>query len=231
MLLGLGGTSLSLSDSGLGLCHTLGEEGSVLGGELLLLLGVSSLDGHSMSLVLQSLWCHKSLDLGCLCVCLLSLLGDLSSDHKLSYIIFLGQVEELADLGGTLWSKTFWLGDIGESGDIGLALLDDCQGEDGEVVSRDATSNGFSLSLARSSGSVARVTLREQESDSGRVEDTLLHRETLFVVSSRDLEDVPLELIADRVPWHFVSHSLVHEDTDFSLIVNVNQFVRPIGWV
>lgn len=109
LLLGLSRSSLSLGNSGLGLGDSLGQEGGVLGGVLLLLLGVLSLDGDSMSLVLQSLWGHQSLDLWRLCVCLLSLLCDLSSDDELSDIVLLGQVEESSNLGGSLWSETFWL--------------------------------------------------------------------------------------------------------------------------
>lgn len=140
-MLGLGGSSLSLGDSGLGLRDSLGQQGCVLGSVLLLLLSVPSLDGESMSLVLESLRGHQSLDLWCLCVCLLALLGDFTSDDKLSDIVLFRQVEESSNLGGPLWSETLWLRYVGETWDVGLTLLDNREGEDGEVVSGDASTD------------------------------------------------------------------------------------------
>lgn len=75
------------------------------------------------------------------------------------------------------------------------------------------------------------MSLGKQESHSGWVQDSLLHWESLLVVSSGDLEDVSLELVTDTVTWNLVSHSLVHEDTDLSVVIDIDQFVRPIGWV
>jgi len=54
--------------------NSLGEELGVLVGRILGLLSTSSLDCDSVSLVLHSLRCDKSLDLGSLCVGLSTLL-------------------------------------------------------------------------------------------------------------------------------------------------------------
>lgn len=75
------------------------------------------------------------------------------------------------------------------------------------------------------------MSLGEQKSHTGGVEDTLLHWESLLVVSSGNLEDVTLELVTDTVTWNLVSHSLVHEDSDLSVVVDIDQFVGPIGRV
>lgn len=42
--------------------------------------------------------------------------------------------------------------------------------------------------------------------------DTLLHRETLLVVSTSDTEDVTLPFVTQRVTWNFLGHFLVVED-------------------
>lgn len=126
------------------------------------------------------------------------LLGDdLSSDDELSDVVLLGEVEELSDLGGPLGSEPLGEGLGGESLDLLLSLLDDDDREDGDVVSDDASSDRLSLPLSGSSGSVARVAVGEEELDSVREQDTLLHRESLLVVSTSDSEDVSLPLVTD----------------------------------
>lgn len=87
--------------------------------------------------------------------------------------------------------------DIGEAGDILLALLDDGQSEDGQVHADDAATDGLALALAGAAGSVAGVAVGEQETDTGRLHDTLLHRETLLVVASGDSKDVSLPLVPE----------------------------------
>lgn len=123
-----------------------------------------------------------------------------------TYIVILGEVEELADLSGALGAETLGLDDVGQAGDVGLALLDDAEGQDGQVHADDAAADGLSLALAGSSGAVAGVAVGEEEADTAGVEDTLLHGETLLVVSSGDAEDVALELVADGVTGDLSAH-------------------------
>ena len=72
--------------------------------------------------------------------------------------------------------------------------------------------------------SVARHAVRQQQAHTVVAQHTLLHRETLLVVSSSDAshsqphaqtlpEDVALELVAQAVALHFLGDSLVHERT------------------
>ena len=123
-----------------------------------------------------------------------------------TYIVLLAEAEESADLGGSLGTEALGVDDVGQAGDVGLALLDDGEGENGEVHADDATTDGLAATLTAAAGSVAGVAVGEEESDTGRVHDTLLHGETLLVVAAGDLEDVTLELIAEVVTGDFLAH-------------------------
>ena len=83
-------------------------------------------------------------------------------------IITLLETEELANFGGTLGSETFGVHDIGQAGNLSFALLDDGQGEHRQILADNTTTDGFSFTFTGSAGSVARMTIREEESDTGR---------------------------------------------------------------
>ena len=163
--------------------------------------------------------------------------------------------------------------DVGDTWDIGISLLNNGESEDGKVHSDDASTNGLALTLTGSARSVARVALRKEKADTGWVHDSLLHWETLLVVTTGDLEDVSLEFISNGVTWNLSSHTisqsvlcpmrgmrfasvrwldvrhaqssllaqnsttipkceivpLVHEDTELSLIFNLNKLLTAIG--
>ena len=125
-----------------------------------------------------------------------------------TYIVFLGEAEELSDLGGALGTQALGVNDIGQAGDLLLALLDNGQSKDGQIHADDAAADGLSLALASSSGSVAGVAVGEEESDTGRVHDTLLHGETLLVVAASDLDDVALPLVTQAVGGDLSAHLL-----------------------
>ena len=61
---------------------------------------------------------------------------------------------------------------VGESFDLSCTLLDDHEVEDGKIVVDDAASDGLSLALTRSAGSVARLALGEKELNSTNRADT-----------------------------------------------------------
>ena len=164
--------------------------------------------------------------------------------------------------------------DVGDTWDIGISLLNNGESEDGKVHSDDASTNRLALTLTGSARSVARVALRKEKADTGWVHDSLLHWETLLVVTTGDLEDVSLEFISNGVTWNLSSHTisqsvlhsmpgtrcasvrwldvrhaqssihrtnltttipkceivpLVHEDTELSLIFNLNKLLTAIG--
>ncbi len=152
-------------------------------------------------------------------------------DEDVTYIIILGEAKELADLGGTLWTKTLWVDSVGDTWDVLLALLDDGESEDGEVHGNDASANGLTLALAGAAWAVAGVSVREEKADTGWVHNSLLHWETLLVVASSDLEDVALELITNGVTWDLSAHALLHEDTELALVLNLDQLLGAIGWL
>lgn len=228
------GTALAeLGLLGLALGNTLGKDLGVFVGLVLDLLGLAALEGNAVALVLETLGGNESLDLGSLGVRLLALaLGlDLAANDVLADIVILGEAEELADLGGALGAEALGVDDVGEAGDVGLALLDDGEGEDGEVHADDAATDGLALALTGAAGAVAGVSLGEKEADTGRVHNTLLHRETLLVVASGDAEDVALELVADGVTGDLSAHALLHEDAELALILNVDELLAAIGRV
>lgn len=123
-----------------------------------------------------------------------------------TYIVLLGEAEELADFRGTLGSETLGVDDVGQAGDVLLALLDNSQSEDRQVHADDATTDGLALALASAAGAVAGVAIGEQEADTGGLQDTLLHWETLLVVSTGDAEDVSLPLVTEGVGGDLLAH-------------------------
>jgi len=216
---------------GLDVVDTLGKESGVLGSSILGSLGVAALERDAVALVLEALWGNKTLDLWCLGVCLLALTLwlDLAADDELADIIILGETEELADLGGALGTKTLGVDSVGDAGDIGLSLLDDGESEDGQVHGDDAAADGLALALTGAARAVAGVSLGEEKADTGWVHNTLLHWETLLVVASGDLEDVALELVTDRVAGNLSAHTLVHENTESALVVDLDHLLAAIG--
>lgn len=78
-----------------------------------------------------------------------------------TYIVILAEAEEAANLGGALGTEALGVDDVGQAGDLVVALLGDGEGEDSEVHANDATADGLSLALAGAAGSVARVAFGE----------------------------------------------------------------------
>lgn len=210
--------------------QTLGQQLSVLSGSVSLLSSIVDLLGLQSSLSLQSLRSDQSLDLWSLGEGLAVLL-DGSSDNVVSDVVLLGQTEELSDVVGSLRTQSLWGGGVGQTLNVLLTLLDDSKSKDGQVLVDNAASDGLSLSLTRSSWSVTRVALRQQQSDSGWVQDTLLHGETLLVVTTGDLEDVTLELVAHKVTLNLLAHTLLVEGTQLVLVINVDTLLGTVGWV
>ena len=117
---------------------------------------------------------------------------------------------------------------VGDTGNVSVALLDDAQSKDRQVHADDAAADRLPLALAGATGAVAGVAVGEQEADTGRVHDTLLHREALLVVAAGDPEDVALELVADAVARNLVSHAALHEDAELALVFDLDQLLGAI---
>jgi len=146
-------------------------------------------------------------------------------------IILLGQTKESPDLGSPLWPQSVGKVDISQPRQVALALLDDHQGQDSEVQADDAPPDGLPLPLTGTPWSVARVPLRQQKPNTSRVHDTLLHRETLLVVSSSDPEDVSLELITNGITCNLLTHALVDENTETTLVIDFDELLGSVGGV
>merc|ERR1712000_517988 len=149
-------------------CRLLAHGGSTtlagVGLVVLGLLGLAALEGSAVTLVLEALGSDQALDLGSLGVGGLALaLGlDLTADDVLADIVILGEAEEPADLGRTLGAEALGVHDVGEAGNVLVALLDDGQGQDGHVHADDAAVDGLALALTGAAGAVARVALGER---------------------------------------------------------------------
>jgi len=161
---GGGAAALGLLALGLGLLLALHQQlgvvgGSLLGGSLALLL-----QRNATVLALQHNGGDQALDLGGLGGGLLVVLGgQRATHHKATHIILLPQVEQLADLAGTLGSQATWDGGVGEAGDVLLALLQYNQSQHGHVGVHDASAHGLALALASAAWAVARVSLLQEQ--------------------------------------------------------------------
>lgn len=136
---------------------------------------------------------------------ILLLLGfDLAPNDVLAYIILLREVEELADFSGTLRTETLGQYGVSEAGKLFVTLLDDDKRKDGDIGPNDAAANGLAAPLTLAPLTIAGVAIRKEEADTVGNEDTLLHGETLLVVSTRDTEDIALEFVADSLSRYFL---------------------------
>lgn len=71
----------------------------------------------------------------------------------------------------------------------------------------------------------------QQEADTRRVHDALLHGEALLVVAAGDFEDVAFELGGDAVAGDLLAHALVHEAAEFAVVFDFDEFLGAIGRV
>ena len=94
-------------------------------------------------------------------------------DDKLSHIIFLCQVEEFADFAGAFGTKTFGVSDIGEAREIIVALLYDHDGKNREIGTNDTSSNRFAFTFTGTTGTIARVALGKEKTNTSGMENTL----------------------------------------------------------
>lgn len=223
----------SLADLGLLsllLADTLGQKLSVLGSSVLLGLGIASLKGSDVPLALETLRSNKTLDLGSLGVGLVSL-DNLTTNDILADIVLLGETKELSNVVGSLGSESLGKRSISKTGNISLSLLNNHKGKNGKVSSDNASTDGLSLSLTITAGTVTRVALGKQKADTSGVQDSLLHGETLLVVTSSDLEDVSLPLITKRVALDLLAHALLVEHTNTVLVVDFNQLLGAVSGI
>jgi len=202
------------------LLSVLFEDLVVISNSLLGCLPSSLLAGSVNSLSSESGISDQSLDSGSLISDGLAFLFNLSSDNESSDVIILGQSEKFSDLGGSLGSES--LGELGisESSDGLFTNLSDGEGNDGKIRADDASSDGLSLSFTSSSGSVALGASLHEESNSTLDMDTLLHGETILIISSGNFEGVSFEFVTKTVTVNFLTHSSSVEDGKLLVVIN-----------
>lgn len=167
-----------------------------------------------MTLALHSTGGNQPLNLGCLGVPLLVPLSrNLTTNNVLAHIILLGQVEHLPNVTRPLGTQTLGNLRIRQPRDIRFTLLDNYQRQGRNIAGDNASTNGFTFTFTRTTRTVAGVAFGKKETDSTGFEDTLLHGETLFVVSAGDFEDVAFEFVAEGVAFDVLRHALFVEDT------------------
>jgi len=175
----------------------------------------------------------ESLDLGGLLSLLSSSSGPGSSDGSSldqDSLLRLGLLnsEQLSNLGGSLGSQSSWLLIVGQSLDFLLSLSDEGEGQDSDVVINDASSNALPLSLTRSSDSIAGVALAHQNLGASLGDNSLLHGESLLVVSSSDSKNIALVLLSQSIDLDFLSDSLVEEDGTFLVVINLEGLLSSL---
>jgi len=144
---------------------------------------------------------------------------------KETYIIVLTQTEELSNLGSTLGPKSLGVGNVGQSSNFTVTLLDNDEGKDSEIAGNNTSANGLALPLSSPAGAVARVSLREEELDTSRMHDSLFHREALLVVTTGDPENISSKFVPNTITGDLLSHTLIHEDTETTVIFNFNELL------
>lgn len=167
----------------------------VLGGLLTGLLQGSLLLSNTSTLVAQHTVGHQTLDLGSL-ITLVAVVLEGAANNELANVILLSQTEQLADVAGTLGAQTTGMGRglVSESRDLLLTLLHNHQVQHADVRTHDATTHGLALSLSlditstihlnSAASTVARASLGQQKTHTVIAQHTLLHGESLLVVSS-----------------------------------------------
>lgn len=107
-----------------------------------------------MTPVLESAGGDQALDLGGLGLGLSVLLNSTTND-VLANIVSLLELEELADLGGTLGTKTERIDSVGQTGKRAFALLDDDHVQDRQVIGDNAPTNRSSSTMSGPLGAEA----------------------------------------------------------------------------
>lgn len=232
-----------MQKTSLGLFLLLGSLGGLLlldvgGEELLVLLGVllgsletvgSCLDDGSLAA--DSLLGDETLDLGGLVESLVSAL-DLTANNVLADIILLlVKSEGLDNVVSALHAESVGALDVGHTSDLAVTLLGNAEEDRANVGSDDAATDGLAGAFTNAGGLVAGTTLLEEDAGSAVHKDTLLHLETLLVVTAGNSEDVALECLTQDFTVNFLTHSSVKEGTDALFIVNFKLFLATSGWV
>ena len=135
-------------------------------------------------------------------------------DHVLAHVVVLGQVEKLADLGGTLGSQTTRDGGIGEAGNVVVSFLHNNHRNDGKISIDNATTNRLAFTFTCTALTVARVAFAQEKTHTKSGKDTLFHGETLLVVSTSNTENVTGPFVTKGGSINFLAHTFLIKGTN-----------------
>ena len=162
----------------------------------------------------------------------LSVLFNGTTNDILANIVSLLKLEQLADLGGTLGTKTKRVDSVSQTGEGAVTLLDNDDVQDGQIVGNNAPTNRSSSTVSRPLGTEAVRVLVEQQSNTLVLHHTLLHGKTLLVVTTGNLEDVALVFLTKGVARDFRSNALVIvEDTELLLVFKFDGLLSSRGGI
>jgi len=198
-----------------------GLSGGFPGGHLALLVE---------SLASVSLLGDESLNLGGFVESLVTAF-DLPTDNVFGNIVLLSKGEGLSNLANSLGTESSGSLSVGETSDVGFTLLENLEGDDTEIGSADAASDGLSLPLTISSRSVGLGPRSEEDSDTAVDHDTLFHGESLLVVTAGDSEGVSFEFSTKNFTIDIRAHSSVVEVAIDLVIINFFYDLLPSHWV
>lgn len=120
---------------------------------------------------------------------------------------------------------------VGQTRDLLLTLLDNDTVESLNIGADNAAADRLPAALTSATDTEARVTLTEEKANTRRQENTLLHGETLLVVTTTDAEDVALPLVTEAVDLNILRHALVVEAAHKTLIHKLEGLLRARGRV
>jgi len=222
--------SLDGGDLLLLLSGAFGNEGFVFGLLLLLTVHPSAVKTAEMTTALETDGGNETLDFGSLGIRLrIRLLGTLylPPNNILPHIILFRQIKKPPDLRRPLRAQSLRQYIFRQTREGILALLDNNEGEDGDVGAYDAATDGLALALTCATGAVAAVAIGKEELHSVWEEDTLLHGETLLVIATCDTEYVAFKFVPERVGRDFLCNLFVVENTNATLVINVDCLLFP----
>ena len=199
-----------------------GKKTSILGGITTRGSKLVLLQLGEAAFALQRQGGDQALDFRGLAVRLSVFLGDGSRYDVFADVIFFFQVEKFADPVGALGAKTAGLWFISQSWDGLLPLLDDEQVQDGDIWANNAATD--TLAFAHTGAAIlaeATCTGLKQKANTLLGKNTLLHWETLLVVTATDLEDVTFVLIAQVGAVDFGPHADVIECLELLFVVDL----------
>ena len=75
------------------------------------------------------------------------------------------------------------------------------------------------------------MTIAQKQPNTRRMHNALLHRKPLFIIAAGDFEDVAFEFRTHAVAGDFVAHASLHEDAEFALVFDFDEFLGAIGGV